>query len=510
VNAGASAASIELSVGDEPGAASSPPPGPERVGLIAWLAALYLLGPLVPFAAFWLAPLPAVLLLAGIAAALFALGRPERRDRAWVSAAVVAGVAALGWALMSGVIGSFALPTFDWAKHIAILGELQRSKWPTSITTDAGDTFFLRYYLAWYLPPALVGKVLGQAWMLRAAELWTALGAGLAIALVIERFRTIPARVAAALGFVAFSGLDVLGGWVTGWLVGTPRLGDFTHLEIWSMPPYEYSSHTTSLLWVPQHAIGAWLGVLLVLEACRRRRPALVPVAVFAVLFWSPFAALGVLPFAVVGLARMLRDRVPWRRVQVLAPTGAMALASLVLIAYLTAASGNIPSGWAWDAIQEPGFPGLYLLFVLFEVGLLFGLALLVGVRAGWIGWTALASLAVFPLVTYGDYNDLVRRASIAGLAVLAILVLRAAFDPAVDRGRRFVRPARVLLWVAIGFAAVTPVVEMKTRVDLADTGFRPFPECRLELEACSGVAPGALDQYLAPRDDSRLDWLLR
>lgn len=512
MSARATTALLEPSTGEHDDA-SSVGGAPERVGPVAWLAALYLLAPLVPFAALWLAPIPAVLLLAGVTGALFALGRPDLRDRTWVSAAVIAGVVALAWSLMSGVIGHFALPTFDWAKHIAILGDLQRSHWPTTVTSPTlhgGHTFFLRYYLGWYLVPALVGKVLGAAWMLRAAELWTALGAALALALVIQRFRSIPSRIAAAAGFAAFSGLDLLGGWVTGGIVGTPRLGDFTHLDTWSMPPYEYSSNTTSLLWVPQHAIGSWLGVLLVFEATRRRRPALLALAVFAAIFWSPFAALGVLPFAVVAAVRMLRDRVPWRPIGVLAPCGVMGAGALVLVAYLTASAGDIPSSWAWDATQDPGFPGLYLLFVFFEVVLLFGLATLVGARPDWMAWTALVSLILIPLIVYGDYNDLSRRASIPGLAVIAMLVLRAAFDPSIDRGRGFVRPSRLLLFVAIGFAAVTPVVEMKTRVDLNERGFRPFPECSIVQQACSGVPKSALDQYLAPVGDSRLDWLLR
>ena len=490
--------------------ADPPRPPVGRLDVLAWLAGIYLLAPLVVFAVSWLAPVPGVLVLAAVGAALVALGRPDVRDRSWIRLVLITGAVGLAWTLLNGIVGAFALPTFDFAKHLAILGHLERSGWPTRVSVPGGDESYLRYYLGWYLFPALAGKVFGGALMLRVAtEVWTAVGVGLAIAMIVRHARVRAVQVATAIGFILFSGMDLLGGWVTEGIVGYSRFGDFTHVEVWSSP-YQYSSHMTQLLWVPQHAISGWLGVLLVLESARRRQPLVLVVALFATLFWSPFAAIGLLPFVVVASIRALRARVTWTRVDVLGPAAFVVVGAVVVALYLTAASGDIPRGWAWEPAfaQDPGFPGLYVLFVVFEAVALFVLAALAGARPDWAAWTALGSLVLLPLVTYGDYNDLSRRASIPALAVLAIFVLRAAFSPEVDGGRRFVRPWRVVLWIALATAAVTSVVEVATRRDL--DGFRSSTKCRLVQQACSGVGPTSLEQYLAPTDDPTLDWLLR
>ena len=63
------------------------------------------------------------------------------------------------------------------------------------------------------------------------------------------------------LAFVAFSGADGIGTLVTGFRFGPPW-----HLEWW-IGWMEYGSHATSLFWVPQHAIPAWLGIAVLMRA---------------------------------------------------------------------------------------------------------------------------------------------------------------------------------------------------------------------------------------------------
>ena len=65
-------------------------------------------------------------------------------------------------------------------------------------------------------------------------------------------------RAAVAAVVVLFSGLDIIGSLLddgprfrTDWNITT-------HLEWWA-GKYQYSSMTTQLFWVPNHALGGWL-----------------------------------------------------------------------------------------------------------------------------------------------------------------------------------------------------------------------------------------------------------
>ena len=53
-------------------------------------------------------------------------------------------------------------PRGDWGKHYAILNTLVASPWPPVFSIDpAGPPVALRYYLGWYLPPALLAIIMG-------------------------------------------------------------------------------------------------------------------------------------------------------------------------------------------------------------------------------------------------------------------------------------------------------------------------------------------------------------
>ena len=114
---------------------------------------------------------------------------------------------------------------------------------------------------------------------------------------------------------IFFSGMDIvrialLEGWdwfefgfgVDGW----PRIDlGRSHLE-WdrsSNIKIQFSSHMVGLMWVPKHFVAAGLYVLLIMQL-RRHGPflAISGVLLAASLFWSPFVAIGLLPFALVSL----------------------------------------------------------------------------------------------------------------------------------------------------------------------------------------------------------------
>ena len=221
---------------------------------------------------------------------------------------------------------------------------------------------------------------------------------------------------------VLFSGLDIIG-----YLWRAPHAAapwDITrHLEWWARS-YQYSSMTTQLFWVPNHALGGWLTIGLL---CRGERhtplDSMWPIIVVAVELWSPLAALGVVPFVLWRMAARLA-REPGARLlhpRVWAPALAVGLA---VAAYLTLDAGRIPRGWTLGG-SGTGLPGIAMgllhqaQFFLLEAGFI-GIAMLAVRRSSQVV-LALGVLALLPLASFGAANDLVMRASIPGLAVLAI-----------------------------------------------------------------------------------------
>src|SRR5215472_16421091 len=106
-------------------------------------------------------------------------------------------------------VGGFGVQTSDWLKHNAVLSDLINQSWPVAYRTSAGE-IALSYYVAYYLPAALVGKLYGWAAANIALFVWTVFGGVLAV-LWLAILTRAPVWLC-LLGFVFFSGLDVVGG----------------------------------------------------------------------------------------------------------------------------------------------------------------------------------------------------------------------------------------------------------------------------------------------------------
>ncbi|MGP8165062.1 MAG: hypothetical protein ACLQAR_06040 [Steroidobacteraceae bacterium] len=422
----------------------------------------YLAVPLVIFLAGWFEAWAAVPLLACLAYALKALlsglpGAPARWPvtRLQLSVALAVGCA---WTVCGG-IGHWVFANADWHLRDAVLHDLVAGQWPVGYGVVGGKDSLLRAPLGYYLPAALLGKCSGLLAAHAALAAWTMIGA---VLFLLQVLSLTPSRAGVALAvaavIVCFSGLDVLG-----YLWRAPHLAahwDITrHLEWWA-DSYQYSSMTTQLFWVPNHALGGWLTIGLLFRG-ERDTPldSMLPMIVVAVALWSPLAALGAVPFVLWKLAaRTARDPgAGLLHPRVWAPALAVGLA---VGAYLTLDAGRIPKGWTLGRSGTgPSAIAMDLLhqgqFFLLEAGLI-GIAIL-GVRRRGQVVLALAVLALLPLVSFGSANDLCMRASIPSLAVLAIGACLALFRDAPAPGARGKKAALGCL-LAVG--AVTPFQE--------------------------------------------------
>jgi hypothetical protein len=418
---------------------------------LASLTLGYLTLPLVMFCVGWLRwslGLPLAILLS--VSAYGACPRDPADDepaallsRVWPWALAVA----LAWVMLSGS-GPIGFQTADWLKHNAMLKAAMQASWPVYFADaparpEPGQAALV-YYLAYYLPAAVVGKVLG--WPAGYVFLlgWTVLGVCLTLLWFVRLVGS--SRIAITLPIFVFAGgLDALGILVLG-----RRWPPWLHIEWWTLP-WQYPSNIQLLLWVPQHALGAWLSTALMVDrGLRGALPSIAVLIVATALFWSPLASLGLLPFVVYWCAgrpgALLRGWRNWAACPLI----------MVLAGFYGSLSHQLPHGLISARILATVWRR-YLLFVGLKAGLYAGLCALVlrrDRRSLALLGVAGITLLLLPLYRLGLYNDFVMRVSIPSLFVLWVLVARSLADAPATLARR-------VLWGVFLIGAIGPLAQL-------------------------------------------------
>ena len=397
---------------------------------------------------------------------------------------------ALGWVMTTAAGGAFDRGNYDWIDHRALLLDLGRYPWPSFLPdalwaylpmSDAAPSApLLRYYLGWYMTPGLAARLGGLGALQWAVPLWTWMGVALLLRLATQGCRGWRVWLAAAV-LMFFSGMDVLRAALLEKRpcldmrlerAGLPEFvfGCFP-FEWWSHIELQYMSPMAALRWVPQHFIPAGLGILLLWRL--RRNPRFLAVSgvwLAAIAFWSPFVAVGLLPFLALSLrANGLRPFLRWPNLCLAGP-----LAGLIAV-YLTAGALEFPRGWLWMRYAWPQLARTLPLFYLTEflaVALLLALARPTVRREAFF----LTSLAVLLLLPWYYYHySFALRVSLPALLVLGCHCAHTVAGQ--GRAFRFAGENRSRRWAlgglvcALGLGALTGVVEL-TRA-LRD--YRPF-----------------------------------
>ena len=405
--------------------------------------AAYLLAPNVIFLLGWLSPawgIPATVLVAACFADLWRrattrsapLGRSE-----WVFAATFA----LALTLVAGV-GHVNLQVVDYVKHNLVFHDLVEHRWPVTYPNLGAGGSLLCYYTAYYLPASLAGKLFGLAWTEPASLLWALAGVTLALAWVVRLGR--PAGRAVLAVFVFVDGFA----WVPGLYAAAQRFGllpggvrgpwwetgGFTeNFARFGKPPVFllFESEPWHLLWVPQHTIAAWLVTVCILRVLDEgESPRHLGLVAAAVLLWSPFVAVGVLPFLAMAALRGRREALAWPGV-----AGGLALAVPVGLYILGHSSyqnlGLLPARFSgpWDWLR-------YAVFLAGSVGVLAAAVALVRRRFGtpagreWRTFLVAASwLVLTTVIVMGYYDDWVMRVSMPALVVFRLTVARLVIE---------------------------------------------------------------------------------
>ncbi|MFH1267074.1 MAG: hypothetical protein ABIK89_15210 [Planctomycetota bacterium] len=456
------------------------------------VSCVYLVVPYLIFLLGWLrwwlaVPMAALLVVASCCAVRDVLrvdpsGRRERQGTviSWRQLVLLIG-AALFLALLSGA-GGYGAQDIDYPKHNAILKALARQPWPVEVASPKGS-FPLVYYIAWYLPAGLLGKVAGWQAANHVLFFWTVLGLVLALAwfcTLAGRFTWVVLAV-----FVGFSGLDVIGAgfYKIAALGGTTpsesiQIG-FESLRWWNWEMRwwndeivrNYSPNVALLFLVPQQCLAGWILTGMIVWTLRHggdsgRRNLWFHFGLSSL--WAPFVTIGLAPLLAWDFfwRRPLGFR-RWRAYASGANLCGLVVLGIVALYYVTRFADFPFDVVALASLHFGGPEHLSRLEFFFRM-LLF-LALEVGVIA-WCVWrtgsvddaesrglfgTAVGFLLVLPWFSYGGCNDLVMRASIPCLFLVALFVARAIASPP---SRRW---SKGLLVFVLVLAAANPLAEI-------------------------------------------------
>ena len=411
------------------------------------LAAGYLLLPVLVFLLGWMRLPFALLLAATLAPASLIAWRGRRHGTVTLSKLelLAASLVAVAWVSFSGLANGFYL-NLDWLLRMSMLRDLVVGNWPASYGQQAGGEVILRSALGYYLVPALAGKLTSLDGARIALWAWTAFGAVLFLAMLASAnpARRRSAWISALAIAVFFSGMDVIG-----WLMDARTLRFGQHIEWWNYVR-QFSSQTTLMFWVPNHALPGWLLAMIVWRH-REHGLAAAPAALLllSVVFWSPLVAVGALPLLVwcvwrkQGWFQLVRESLR-PSLLVLLPVG------WVVWTYLTMNVGSASNTKQVDIFAEPS-PLVH--FMLLEWALL-AVAVYRREERPQLFALVLLQLLLMPFLQFGPNSDMIMRGCIPPLAILMMYTIDAW---------QAARPLRRTVITAILLVgSVTPLLEFQ------------------------------------------------
>jgi len=196
------------------------------------------------------------------------------------------------WVFLSGVGGFIFQNPWDHMFRNAIFKDLVRYDWPV-INFDMDNPRSLVYYIGFWLPSALIGKVFGLTSGYAFQLLWAFIGVYLSYIYICVWRKKISIWPIFLLIF--FSGLDI----VSYIFIALSKNIDIVsqllsgkHIEL-SLYIFNNSSNTTLLFWLYNQIVPFWIGVMLVILQNNSKSLLFIYSMMF---IFSPFPALALFP----------------------------------------------------------------------------------------------------------------------------------------------------------------------------------------------------------------------
>lgn len=422
---------------------------------------IYLLIPPLIFALGWLRPVYVCIVAVPLAIAgtytLREMLREQRRTpcekQCSYAKVIIILVLLLLWVIFSGVGGFIWQNRWDHKFRNAVFMDLVNRPWPVI----QGDSA-LCYYLGFWLPSALIGKVFGLQIGYLFQVIWAYLGVVLAVFLIFEYIGAVKIRI--ILLVIFYSGLDVLVHYAKGLAVQsnlialTMRLLSGEHIEL-LLRYFNSSSNTTLLFWLYNQIIPFWVGFMLIL--LRKRSQSIIVIFSLLVLY-SPFPCVTLCPLIVYMIFRNRNVQLSKFKEVMVAVKDNCCVETLCVIPFLVIVGlyylSNIATGKVRLLALSPFTILLFSTFFICEFGLYLAV-LYKDNQSDPILRILLLTTAICSFIVLGNSYDFAWRTCIP-LSFYIMLLIAKKLIAIKNEGR-----LGICLLVLLCFGAITPATEM-------------------------------------------------
>lgn len=467
-----------------------------KYSLIKKLVFVYIALPLICFFIGWLRWYYAAFACAAVLTCLFFVfkQREKETDEALdvsIVFLIVLIVVSVLFCVYCG-IGRLWAQSKDYPWRNAIFRDIILREWPVIYDKYEGA---LSYYIALWLPPALIGKLsllinnnselafrVGNITLLAYSSLGIIL-LFLLILLYLKPTKKFQFYLAVFM-FIFFSGMDILGSI-------EPLGANNYHLEWWA-DKYQYSSFTTCMCWVFNQSIIPWLCMLLILK---EKKVSFFVFTGMCCLLSGPLPFIGLFIYCIsVGIYRFVNS-IKEKKVkdclkEVFSVSNILSVVCIFpFLGFYLLSNASFQGGGGLQLTNEAvnlaetvGDAGAgsvfsdiinYVVFILFEFLILMILLFRKNIK-NYLYYVTLIMLLIFPFIKVGYAYDFVMRASIPSLLYLYLISVKFVFeesyvlkkqkDELVENKKYlkdlFLRYSYILVIACLVLGAFTPAVE--------------------------------------------------
>ena len=414
-----------------------------------YAAYVYVILPYLIFVLGWMKWYYALVIAVGVVAGvLLALGNytdfkdidlRKYRGRIFAVLAVI-----VIWSLLSG-IGRYGYQRADHMHRNAIFRDIVQHHNIDWLGNGLSSSYMMSYYLGFWMPAAVVGKIMGLAAGNFFLYLWTVIGLTLVFYFIcrfLNRF-----SLSLLLIFIFFSSLYILGDFAR-LPVKAIVAGDFF---LWAGPMIVGASPTGLMFEVFNQSITPWLILLLILNNIPKKNLFFIYYFCF---FQGPFAFIGLFPFVMYMMIRDLMNKEAGgtlvQKVMAYFSFQNVSGAIFVLLILYFYFSGNAAA--QHFTVLSPSV-SKYMQFAILSFGILF-VILFPKFRKEPLYYISLIILLVIPFFQLGHGMDTCGRVSIPCMFILMLFCMKVVLE---EKGKMIKKVVLAYLLVA----AIEPALEI-------------------------------------------------
>lgn len=400
------------------------------------------------------------------------------------------------WVYISG-IGGLCYQNSDHEARTAIYRSLVEYSWP--VISNDGERGLI-YYIGYWLPSALIGKLFGFEAGYIFQSIWAVLGIFIVYYLICLWRNKV--SIWPLIIFIFFSGLDYIGVWILSQPAMNLNLAE--HLEWWAVD-FQYSSMTTQLFWVFNQSVPAWVVIAMIFVNSSNKKNMLFLMG--CIILTSTFPFVGLLPFVIYYLLKDFHLNSGYFRTifSVQNIVGIFTVGLISVIYLLGNLSANSVGG---DSVANTADTSAlvlkYILFYILEFGV-YAFFVYRDNKRNPIYYIVVIMLIICPFIKVGGAHDFCMRASIPSLFILMLMCI-SSLERMFVEGKKYIYFAFIFV---LGVGAITPFNEIhrsvRETINLSTAGLEvTYPEWSIEEVLLSGanfsgdVASGLFYNYFA------------